>query len=52
MDINQLLAIVLTISINIILNRTIRSFYLSLEILKNTFKVSINIGFSNMEKDT
>ncbi|WP_459479616.1 hypothetical protein [Clostridium saccharoperbutylacetonicum] len=52
MDIEQLMAIVLTILTNIILNQTLKSFYLSLEIIKNPFKISVNIGFSSMEKDT
>ncbi|MFT8343743.1 MAG: hypothetical protein ABF652_20230 [Clostridium beijerinckii] len=52
MEINQLMAIVLAILTNIMFNRTLKDFYLGLEIIKNPFKISINISFNDKGKDT
>lgn len=51
MNASELIIVVLLISINTV-NFSIKNFYLNLEIVKNTFKISINIGFSIMKKDT
>lgn len=52
MNLNYFVTIILAILIQNVLKCDFKSFYLSLEIIKNTFKIKLIIEFGIVEKDT
>lgn len=48
---NELIVMIVTILISDLLNCNLKCFYLNLEIIRNTFKIKVNIGFGTEEKD-